>query len=413
MQTQRVDPSDAGDLSWNRFASAQHSPRHRSVFPRDIANTPAFVLPSPLLPESGVASPSLPFVAPQAPATIKRPLATRRGKKTATRRRIANPQLFWLAAYFAFNLGLTLYNKGVLVRFPFPYTLTAIHALFGAIGGAIFKRRRLYTPARLDVKAHAVLVAFSVLFSVNIAVSNISLHMVTIPFHQVVRAATPVFTILLSTCIRGTPFNGSKLITLIPVMLGVALATYGDYSATTTGFLLTLLGTLLAALKAIFTNILQTSFSRASLPKLHPLDLLSRMSPLALVQCLACAYLSGELARIRALAITHGAAWFTHALLVLAGNGALALGLNVVSFTANGRVGALSMAVAANVKQVLTVLLATAVFDVRVSGVNALGISLALAGGAWYAWVEYSEKEQDRTKKAEAAEMHARMRWVQ
>jgi hypothetical protein len=45
-----------------------------------------------------------------------------------------NSEPFWLSLYFIFNLGLTLYNKVVLVTFPFPYTLTAVHALFGSIG---------------------------------------------------------------------------------------------------------------------------------------------------------------------------------------------------------------------------------------------------------------------------------------
>ena len=34
---------------------------------------------------------------------------------------------YWLALYFAFNLGLTLYNKVVLVNFPFPYVSVVEH----------------------------------------------------------------------------------------------------------------------------------------------------------------------------------------------------------------------------------------------------------------------------------------------
>jgi 1,4-dihydroxy-2-naphthoate octaprenyltransferase len=38
-------------------------------------------------------------------------------------------------------------------------------------------------------------------------------------------------------------------LSLIPIILGVALATYGDYYFTPTGFFLTLLGVILAAIK--------------------------------------------------------------------------------------------------------------------------------------------------------------------
>ena len=40
----------------------------------------------------------------------------------------------WIALYFAFNMGLTLYNKTILVHFPFPYSLTAIHTFCGTVG---------------------------------------------------------------------------------------------------------------------------------------------------------------------------------------------------------------------------------------------------------------------------------------
>ena len=138
-------------------------------------------------------------------------------------------------------------------------------------------------------------------------------------------------------------------------------STYGDYYATTAGFLLTLFGTILAALKTIYTNILQSSthkypprtpfhtLSRLLVPpclNMHPLDLLTRMSPLALVQCLVYAHLSGELGQIHATVRANGLAASGWWLLILFGNGLIAFGLNIVSFTANGKVGALNMAVA-------------------------------------------------------------------
>lgn len=93
-------------------------------------------------------------------------------------------------------------------------------------------------------------------------------------------------------------------------------------------------------------------------------------------------------------------------------NGCIAFGLNVVSFTANKKSGPLTMTVAgasltaslcpahltkgfsaiANVKQVLTIFLAVLVFDVNITPINGLGIMLTLAGGMWYAGIEYKEK---------------------
>ena len=93
-------------------------------------------------------------------------------------------QLSWLTLYFLSNLSLTLYNKFVLVRFPFPYTLTALHALCGSIGGYILMERGVFEPRTLTTAENTVLVAFSVLYTVNIAVSNLSLGLVTVPVRQ-------------------------------------------------------------------------------------------------------------------------------------------------------------------------------------------------------------------------------------
>lgn len=94
---------------------------------------------------------------------------------------IWDSQLAWLTLYFFTNLGLTLYNKMVLVRFPFPYTLTALHALCGSVGGYILIESEVFEPRKLTVRETVVMFGFSVLYTVNIAVSNLSLGLVTVP----------------------------------------------------------------------------------------------------------------------------------------------------------------------------------------------------------------------------------------
>ncbi|KAG6380184.1 triose-phosphate transporter family-domain-containing protein [Boletus reticuloceps] len=249
------------------------------------------------------------------------------------------------------------------------------------------------------------LFAFSLLYTINIAVSNLSLELVTIPFHQVVRAATPIFTVLLSMFLFGTRASRQKLGALVPVVAGVGFATYGDYYFTTYGFLLTLLGTLLAAIKTIYTSVIQSSPSPTSqtpsafrylVPprlQLHPLDLLTRMAPLAFIQCVLLSHMTGELEQVRLWSTRELTPWTAAALGL---NGVIAFGLNIVSFTTNKKAGPLSMTVAANVKQVLSIILAVVIFNLSISGMNALGILLTLIGGAWYASVEFREKKARR-----------------
>ena len=90
-------------------------------------------------------------------------------------------QAFCLAVYLLFNLSLTLYNKMVLGHFPFPYTLTALHAFCGAVGGHLLLKGGVFASTHLDLGQNITLLAFSILYAVNIIVSNFSLQLVTIP----------------------------------------------------------------------------------------------------------------------------------------------------------------------------------------------------------------------------------------
>ncbi|KIO29807.1 hypothetical protein M407DRAFT_21057 [Tulasnella calospora MUT 4182] len=76
--------------------------------------------------------------------------------------------------------------------------------------------------------------------------------------------------------------------------------------------------------------------------------------------------------------------WSRKSATVLLLNGIIAFLLNIVSLTANQKNGPLTMKVAANVKQVLTILLAIYMIHLTITPANTIGILLTLAGGAWY-----------------------------
>ncbi|KAG9080429.1 UAA transporter, partial [Ceratobasidium sp. 370] len=161
----------------------------------------------------------------------------------------------WLGLYLVCSLALTLHNKYLLNHFPFPWTLTAVHAFSAAIGSWGCAWRGVFKPAPLSHPTTPLLAIFSVLYSANIAASNASLRLVSISTHQVVRAATPLFVLFFSWArIRRVGVSSAKLKSLALVISGVVFATYGDYTYTRVGLVLTLLGTVLAALKTMLAS---------------------------------------------------------------------------------------------------------------------------------------------------------------
>lgn len=237
---------------------------------------------------------------------------------------------------------------------------------------------------RLTTRDNLIMLAFSTLFTINIATSNVSLAVVSVPLHQVLRSTCPVAAIMIYR-LMGRTYSTATYISIIPLILGVALATIGDYYCTTYGLFLTLLGVFLAAVKTVATNKIMTGSLALS-----ALEVLLRMSPLATIQCVVCAFFTGEVEAAH-LAYTKGEL-SGHFGLALLANGMIAFFLNIVSLKANKMAGALTMTVAGNMKQTLTILIGIMLFKVQTGMVNAVGIVMTVAGAALYSKVELDTK---------------------
>lgn len=128
---------------------------------------------------------------------------------------------------------------------------------------------------------------------------------------------------------------------------------------------------------------------------LPPVEFLMRMSPLAALQALACATASGEVAGFRAL-VRSGEIHLAPASASLAGNGFLALLLNISSFNTNKLAGALTMTVCGNLKQCLTVMLGIFLFNVSVDFLNGAGMAVTMMGAAIYSKAELDNKNKKK-----------------
>ncbi|KAF4440815.1 hypothetical protein F53441_12179 [Fusarium austroafricanum] len=303
----------------------------------------------------------------------------------------------WLGTYFFFSLLLTLYNKLVLGMFHFPWLLTFLHASFASVGTYVMMQMGYFKLSRLGRRENLALVAFSALFTANIAVSNLSLAMVSVPFYQTMRMLCPIFTILIYRIYYGRTYSTMTYMSLLPLIIGAAMTTLGEMSFTDAGFLLTILGVVLAALKTVVTN----RFMTGSLA-LPPIEFLLRMSPLAALQALACATATGEVSGFHKL-ITSGDVSLPPAFASLFGNGFLALLLNISSFNTNKLAGALTMTVCGNLKQCLTVALGIFLFDVTVDLLNGAGMAVTMLGAAIYSKAELDNKARKSQQAAATA----------
>lgn len=167
------------------------------------------------------------------------------------------------------NIGVTLLNKAAFagVDFHYPYFLSAVHMMCNSLGSQyVFwsigagsastlepqKRSPSWISGLLghiqrqplDATGQRLILTFSVVFSLNIAIGNVSLRHVSVNFNQVMRSLVPAITIVMGWLV-GKKTSVQKQLAVLPVVVGVAMACFGDMSFSALGFLYTVLcGTL-------------------------------------------------------------------------------------------------------------------------------------------------------------------------
>ena len=253
----------------------------------------------------------------------------------------------------------------------------------------------LLQPAPIDRHRFVSMGIFSVIFTLNIALGNVSLQHVSVNFNQVVRSLVPAVTMWLTLYALRKPISVARQRAVWPVVLGVALACAGDRDTVTViGLVYTLLSVALAAVKVVASSKLLTEGAR----NYHPVVLLQLLAPWALGQCLVLAVVTGEVALIRERwnrdlnPVTTGD-WTPVSVLVL--SGFLAFGLNISAFQAYKLTSPLTCCIAAAVKQVFMIVLGTMLFRTPVSVMNAMGIVVVLVASAYYSYISVWEQQRD------------------
>jgi len=167
-------------------------------------------------------------------------------------------QAAWLLLWTMNNIFVTVLNKTAFshVDFNYPYALSVVHMACNSVGAAVYvsMNRDSVKQKTLNPQGRKMITFFSLLFAANIAVGNNSLRYVSVNFNQVMRSLVPGVTMLLGTFWLNKSFSAARKVAVIPIMIGVAMATYGELRFTMLGFAVTVLCVILAALKVVVSG---------------------------------------------------------------------------------------------------------------------------------------------------------------
>lgn len=303
----------------------------------------------------------------------------------------------YMAAYFTINLVLTIHTKWLLSRtdFSFPWILSGLHIFVSSLGAWLTLRlgNRKHEFVKLTKSLITKIGLFSALYSINIAMSNVSMKYVSLAFHQVSRSATPIITLILEYFILGKKAGKWCVASLIPVVAGIILTVVGEFKGmdlTTFGLFLTVFGIILSSLKGVMTNFLLVAGF-----KMHPLELIALLGPFASLQCVIASIITGEAGAIYRQ--YHGESFNSVLVFGLIINAGLAFLMNWISFAANKETSALAMTVAGNVKQAASVGFSMILFNTKLHLLDGMGIIITLIGGGWYSVIALNEKRRKTT----------------
>ncbi|CAM8970640.1 unnamed protein product [Rhodiola kirilowii] len=296
-----------------------------------------------------------------------------------------------VTSWYSSNIGVLLLNKYLLSNYGFKYPifLTMCHmtacSLFSYVAVAWLKMVPMQT-IRSRVQFMKI-AALSLVFCASVVSGNISLRYLPVSFNQAIGATTPFFTAVFAYLMTMKKEAWLTYVTLIPVVVGVIIASGGEPSFHLFGFLMCVGATAARALKSVLQGILLSSEGE----KLNSMNLLLYMAPIAVVLLLPATLFMED----NVIGITLALARDDIRIIwLLAFNSSLAYFVNLTNFLVTKHTSALTLQVLGNAKGAVAVVVSIMIFKNPVSLTGMLGYTLTVFGVILYGEAKKRSKGQ-------------------
>ncbi|URE26709.1 Triose phosphate phosphate translocator, non-green [Musa troglodytarum] len=138
--------------------------------------------------------------------------------------------------WYLFNIYFNIYNKQVLKVFQFPLTITTVQFAVGT-GLVLFMwTTNLYKRPKISASQLAAILPLAAVHTMGNLFTNMSLGKVAVSFTHTIKAMEPFFSVLLSALFLGEMPSIWVIVSLLPIVGGVALASLTEASFNWAGF---------------------------------------------------------------------------------------------------------------------------------------------------------------------------------
>uniref|UniRef100_A0A7S3UUW0 Sugar phosphate transporter domain-containing protein n=1 Tax=Heterosigma akashiwo TaxID=2829 RepID=A0A7S3UUW0_HETAK len=264
-------------------------------------------------------------------------------------------------------VGVVMLNKYLVQNdsFNFMIFISFCHFVFTTIGSRVLLKLGAFQYKEASI-GNVLPVALGSLGSV--AFMNLNLSYNSVGFYQISKLACIPVTIVLQAAFYNQHVPVGVLLTLIPILVGMSIATVYDVQLNFLGSVYAACGVICTVGAQIFTNTYQKSLG------CNALQLLYHTSPLIAAGMLLLLPLFDSVAELRSATLTAGGA----GRLLL--SCVFALGVNISNYLVLGKTSPLTYQVLGHFKTILIILLGIFLFNKATDSRNILGIAIALLG---------------------------------
>ena len=297
--------------------------------------------------------------------------------------------VLFFAGWYYFSIAFNVHQKTLLKAFPMPLTVTACELILGAtlavVARATSGRKGLEMPGKSAAGAVTMLATTHLLGN---ALTNVSLGKVAVSFTHTVKALEPVFSVGLSALFLGTVPSLAVCASLVPIIVGVVVASATEASFCAAGFASAMGSNLTFQSRNVLSKFVMQSEELKKMDYVGLLGVVTAVSaalavPLALVfegsrAPAALAALAAE-GGVNAVVLASKTLFYASVCFQL---------YQQLSYSVLERVSPVTHSVGNSLKRVVVIAASVIIFRNPVSATNIAGTALAIAGVVWYGRVK-------------------------
>jgi drug/metabolite transporter (DMT)-like permease len=290
------------------------------------------------------------------------------------------PSFVYVAIWISLSSSVILFNKWILstLGFHYPILLTAWHLVFATVMTQIMSRTTTLLDGRKKVKMTGrvylrAIVPIGVFFSLSLICGNLTYLYLSVSFIQMLKAFTPVAVLIAGWVLAIEKVDYTKLGKVALIVIGVALASFGEIDFVLTGFLYQCAGIVFEAVRICMVQRLLQGDEF----KMDPLVSLYYYAPVCAAMNLTVA-LFMEVRYIQMSEIYDVGLW------TFLANASVAFLLNVSVVFLIGKTSGLVLTLCGVLKDILLVGASVLIWGTVISGLQMFGYSIAIIGMLYY-----------------------------